>query len=106
MPKYMFTANYTRRGLEGLLKEGGSKRRKAVRQALESLGGSMDAFYYAFGDADVVCIGELPSKEDAAAFSLLITAAGGATVKTTVLLTPEEADKVVKKTVSYRPPGK
>jgi hypothetical protein len=58
----------------------------------------MDAFYYAFGDANVVCIGELPSKEDAAAFSLLITVAGGVTLKTTALLSPEEADEVVKKT--------
>ena len=41
MPKYMFTANYTHEGLKGLLKEGGSKRREAVKRALESLGGSM-----------------------------------------------------------------
>lgn len=106
MPKYMFMANYTHGGLQGLLKEGGSLRREAVKHAVEGLGGTLDAFYYAFGDADVVGFGELPSNVDAAAFSMLITAAGGATVRTTVLLTPEEVDQVVKKTTAYRPPGK
>jgi uncharacterized protein with GYD domain len=105
MAKYLFEAKYTAKGLEGLLKEGGSKRREAVEKAVKGLGGKLEAFYYAFGDADVVGIGDLPDNVSASAFSLLITAAGGATVKTTVLITPEEVDKAAKKTMDYRPPG-
>ena len=105
MAKYLFQAVYTAKGLEGLLKEGGSKRRDAVEKAVAGLGGTLEAFYYAFGDADVVGIADLPDNVSATTFSLLVTAAGGATVKTTVLITPEEVDQAAKKTLDYRPPG-
>lgn len=105
MPKYMVMASYTDEGLKGLFKDGGSKRREAVSRAVASLGGTLEAFYFAFGDADVVGIADMPSNMDAAAFSLLVAAGGGATCKTVVLLTPEEVDQVVQKTMRYRPPG-
>lgn len=105
MAKYLFQAVYTDEGLKGLLKEGGSKRRAAVETAVKGMGGKVEAFYYAFGPHDVVTIVELPDNVDATAFSLLITAAGGAKVKTMVLIDPEEVDQAVKKTLDYRPPG-
>ena len=105
MAKYMVQAQYTDKGLEGLLKEGGSKRRKAVDKAVKSVGGTLEAFYYAFGDADVVAIVDLPDNVSATTFSLMVTAAGGATLRTTVLITPEEVDQAAKKTLDYRPPG-
>ena len=105
MAKYLLHVNYTEKGLQGLLKEGGSKRREAAKAAVESMGGKLESFYYAFGGTDLYGIGEFPDNETAAAFSLLLTAAGGATIKTTVLLTPEEVDAATKKTVNYRPPG-
>ncbi len=106
MSKYLYQAAYTDAGLDGLLMEGGSKRREAVDLAAKSLGGTMEAFYYAFGDTDVFAIIDLPDNVSASAFSLLVTAAGGARVKTTVLITPEEVDEATKKTLKYRPPGK
>lgn len=105
MAKYLFQASYTDAGLEGLLHEGGSSRRAAVEKAVKGIGGTLEAFYYAFGYTDVFCIADLPGNVDAAALALLITAAGGATVKTTVLITPEEVDEATKKTLDYRPPG-
>ena len=59
MAKYLFQAVYTNEGLEGLLKEGGSKRREAVEKAAKSLDGTLEAFYYAFGDIDVFAIVDL-----------------------------------------------
>ena len=106
MSKYLYQAAYTGAGLEGLLKEGGSKRREAVELAAKSLGGTLEAFYYAFGDTDVFAIIDLPDNVSASAFSLLVAAGGGASVKTTVLITPEEVDQATKMTVKYRPPGK
>jgi uncharacterized protein with GYD domain len=103
--KYLVQAKYTDEGLKGLLKEGGSKRREAVDKAVKSLGGTLDAFYYAFGDADVVGIADLPDNVSATTFSLMVAAGGGATLKTTVLITPEEVDQAAKKTMDYRPPG-
>ena len=105
MPKYLFQASYTEVGLKGLLKEGGSKRREAVEQTVKGLGGTLEAFYYAFGDRDVFAIADLPDDVSTTAFSLMVNAAGTAKVKTTVLITPEEVDQAVKTSVAYRPPG-
>ena len=105
MPKYLFHASYTEAGLKGLLKEGGSSRREAVEQAIKGLGGTLEAFYYAFGDRDVFAIADLPDNVSSTAFSLIINAAGTVKVKTTVLITPKEVDQAVKKSVDYRPPG-
>src|SRR5205085_4812086 len=52
MPKYLFEANYVGDGIKGLINEGGTSRRAAAEKALKSLGGKLDAFYYAFGDRD------------------------------------------------------
>lgn len=105
MPKYLFEANYLSEGLQGLLKEGGTRRRAAVDQLFESLGGTVEIFYYAFGDKDVFIIGDLPDNASAAALAIKVNAAGVTTLKTTVLMTAHEVDVAVKKTSIYRPPG-
>ena len=46
MPKYMIQATYVGEGLKGLLKEGGTKRRETVAQAIEGMGGKLESFYY------------------------------------------------------------
>lgn len=105
MPKYLFQGSYTEQGLKGLLKEGGTKRREAVEQAARSMGGRLEAFYYAFGPDDFVIIVETPSNVDASAVALGVNATGAVKVRTTVLITPEEVDQATKKTVHYRAPG-
>ena len=105
MPKYLWQASYTAEGAKGLLKEGGSKRREAAEAALKSVGGKLEAFYYAFGDADVFLIAELPDNVSVAAGSMAVNASGAVVVKTTVLLSPEEIDAACKKAWRYRPPG-
>ena len=62
-------------------------------------------FYYAFGDTDVFAIVEVPDHAAATAASLAVTASGAATVRTVVLMTPEEMDQATRKVVSYRPPA-
>jgi uncharacterized protein with GYD domain len=105
MPKYLVEASYLSEGIKGLLKEGGSRRRAAVDELFKSLGGTLEAFYFAFGDQDVFIIGDLPDNAAAAALAIKVNAAGAAKCKMTVLLTPEEVDEAVKKTSVYRPPG-
>lgn len=73
---------------------------------LEGLGGKLECFYYAFGDVDAYVIAELPDSATAAAVALAVDQGGGATVKTVVLMTPEEMDQAGKKAVQYRPPGR
>ena len=105
MAKFMFKGSYTPDGLEGFLHEGGSRRRDMVTKAIEGLGGTLEAFYYVFGDCDVVGIADLPDNVAATTFSLLVTAAGGAVIQTAVLVTPEEVDLAAEATLDYRPPG-
>jgi len=106
MPKYLIEASYTLEGVKGLVKDGGSKRREAAEAAIKSVGGRIEAFYFAFGDPDAVVITDLPDNVSAAAASVAINASGAVSVKTIVLLTPEELDSAVKKTVNYRAPGR
>jgi len=106
VPKYLVQANYVGEGIKGLLKEGGSARRAAVEKLFGSVGGKVEAYYYAFGDTDLFVIADVPDNITAAALSLIVNAAGAATAKITVLLTSEEMDAATKKTPSYRPPGK
>ena len=99
MPKYMIHASYTAEGVKGLQSKGGSSRREAISDMLEGLGGSLECLYFAFGDADVVVIADLPDNEAATALALNVNQSGGATVKTVVLLTPEEVDNAAKASV-------
>jgi len=105
VPKYLIQASYIGEGVQGLRKEGGSSRRAAVEKACASVGGALDALYYAFGETDVVAIMDLPDNVTAAGVALLVGASGKIDIKTTVLLTPEEIDKAVKVGGDYRPPG-
>jgi uncharacterized protein with GYD domain len=105
MAKYLVEASYLSKGINGLLKEGGTRRREAVDELFQSLGGTVEAFYFVFGDRDAIIIGELPDNATAAALALRVNAAGVTTVKTTVLLTAQEIDNAVTKTGTYRPPG-
>ena len=105
MPKYMIQASYVGEGLKGLLKEGGTKRRETVAQAIEGMGGKLETFYYAFGDYDVCGVADMPDNVSSVAFSMMVNASGVINAKTTVLLTPEEIDQATKKTFDYRPPG-
>ncbi|MGD8523322.1 MAG: GYD domain-containing protein [Desulfobacterales bacterium] len=105
MPKYLFHGSYTEEGLKGLLKDGGTKRQEAVKQAVESLGGTLEAYYFAFGDNDFYFIADSPSNVNAVAGSILGSASGTVKVNITVLLTPEEIDEAVKKTMDWHPPG-
>ena len=105
MPKYLIEASYTQSGVKGLQSAGGSSRRDAISALAESVGGSMESLYFAFGDADVYVIVDVPDNEAAAAVALTVNSSGAVTTKTTVLLTPEEVDAAAKRSVDYRPPG-
>ena len=105
MAKYLIKASYTAVGAKGLLKEGGSKRVAEVEKVLEGLGGKLETLYYAFGDADVVAIVDLPDQAAVTAFSLTVNATGTVHTSTTPLISPQEVDQACKKTVKFRAPG-
>ncbi len=76
-----------------------------MAETVRSLGGELESFHFSFGDDDAYVIADLPDNEAAAAAALTVNAAGGATVKMTALLTPEQVDEAAKRSVDYRPPG-
>jgi uncharacterized protein with GYD domain len=83
----------------------GTDRRDAVADTVHSVGGELECLYFEFGDRDAFSIVDLPDDEAAAAVALIANASGGATVKTTVLLTPDQVDEAANRAVTYRPPG-
>ena len=105
MPKMLWYGSYSQDGVKGLMKEGGSGRRKAVEELVASAGGTLEACYWGFGDTDVYVIADVPDTVTGAAVSLAVGAAGAVRLKTVVLLTAEEMDSATKKSVTYRPPG-
>jgi uncharacterized protein with GYD domain len=105
MAKMLWYGSYTQAGVQGLMKEGGTGRRKAVEQLVASAGGKLEALYWGFGDNDVYVIADVPDNATGAGVSLAVGAAGAIHLKTVVLLTAEEVDEATRKSVSYRPPG-
>ena len=105
MAKYLLRVNYTAEGAKGVLKDGGSKRRSVAQSVVESVGGKVEAFYFAFGDTDAFLVADLPDAASAASIAMTVSASGGASVHTTVLVTPEELDAASRKSPAYTPPG-
>lgn len=106
MGRYLFQGSYSTDGIKGVLKDGGTGRRKAVEDAIKALGGELESFYFGFGETDVYVIVDGIDDTVAAAFSMGVGATGAlSNVKTTVLLTPEEIDRAAKTTLHYRAPG-
>lgn len=105
MAKFLVKASYTPEGVKGLLRSGGTARRQAVEKTVSDMGGKLEAFYFAFGDADAYVIVSLPDSITAAALALNINTSLLVSVTTTALLDPEDVDAAVKMSVNYRAPG-
>jgi uncharacterized protein with GYD domain len=106
VPKFLVQASYTSQGTTGLLKSSGSERRKAVEELVRSLGGSVESFYFTFGDEDAILIIDLPDYEAALSISLAVRASGMVQSKMTLLVPIDEVDRAISKHhAAYRPPG-
>jgi uncharacterized protein with GYD domain len=68
-------------------------------------GGKVECFYYAFGE-DVVGIADFPDNVTAASLSLAVSASGLVRTRTTPLMTVEEVDRALAKSLNYRAPGR
>ena len=105
MPNYLIEASYDTEGVAGVADKGGTARRDAVAQLIAAAGGKLECFYFAFGDAAVYAIAELPSDETAAGGALSINRSGSTKIKTVVLLTPEQIDAAANTLPEYKRPG-
>jgi uncharacterized protein with GYD domain len=105
MPKFLIVASYTPEGAKGVLSKGGGARRDAVEKTIADIGGHLESFHFAFGEDDAYVIADLPDNTAAAALGLTVGASGMASVRTIVLLTPDEVDRAAQQNVTYRGPG-
>jgi uncharacterized protein with GYD domain len=78
---------------------------EAVSKMVADAGGTLESFYFAFGDDDAYVIVDVPDNVTAAAIAMAVGASGLTGCRTVVLLTPAEVDRAAQVSVSYRPPG-
>ncbi len=105
MPKYLVTGSFTAEGARGVLAKGGSARRTATADLLASVGGTLEAYYFAFGSDDFYLIADVPGSAAVAAATLAAAGSGAVSTRTIVLITPEEIDAASKLSPRYRAPG-
>ena len=105
MPHYLIEASYTSEGAAGIAAKGGTARRNAIDKMISDAGGTLESFYFAFGDVDVYATVELPSDEAVAALALSINQSSATKTRTIVLLTPEQIDTAASNTPEYKRPG-
>jgi uncharacterized protein with GYD domain len=106
MAKYLLKVRYSADGISGVMKDGGSARRSAAEELAKSVGGSLESFYYAFGDDDAYGICDLPDNKAAATVAMTVTATGKISISTVPLITVDEMDAIAAgNKLSYTPPG-
>ena len=107
MPLYLSKFSYTPETWGRLIGKP-EDRRKAAQSYIESVGGKLHGFWYAFGTHDGYNLWEAPDNVSMAAVALAI-AGGGAlsSFETTVLLTVEETMQALRTAgqIGYRAPG-
>ena len=108
MAWYMLRAKLSQTSVQGLIAKP-HDRKKAVAKLVESLGGKLHHYFFAFGEHDVVLIMELPGHDEAMAVVLAAAATGSISdAETTVLVPSDDAMDAMKKAAKagkvYVPP--
>ena len=107
MPLYLSRFSYTPETWARLIDQP-EDRRQAAEEYIESVGGKLHGFWYAFGTHDGYNLWEAPDNVSMAAVAMAITG-GGALSKfeTTPLMTVEETLDALGRveSIRYRPPG-
>jgi uncharacterized protein with GYD domain len=106
MPKFLIHTNYTAEGLKLLQKDTAAVRMKQIAAMFESAGGKLEAYYFTLGEDDAYVICDMPSVEAVTSVVVAVSAAGLVRTRTTPLLTVEETDRALKKSASYKLPGR
>lgn len=107
MPYYLTRFSYTPETWARLIDKP-EDRRAAAQQYIESVGGRLHGFWYAFGEHDAYNLWEAPENVSMAAVALAISAGGAlSSFQTTPLLSVEETLAALEKarSIKYRPPG-
>jgi uncharacterized protein with GYD domain len=107
MPMYLSRFSYTSETWKRMIANP-EDRRKAATAYVESVGGKLHGFWYAYGSHDGVTLWEAPDNVAMASVVLAIGSGGSVTnLETTVLLSVEETIEALTKaqSISYRAPA-
>ncbi|MUN63452.1 GYD domain-containing protein [Kocuria sediminis] len=107
MPLYLSKFSYTPETWARLIQHP-EDRRRAAQAYIESVGGTLHGFWYAFGEHDGYNLWEAPDNVSMAAVALAISGGGALrSLETTVLMSVEETLDALHRAqqVRYRPPG-
>ena len=107
MPLYLTKFSYTAQTWSRLIGNP-EDRRDAARTYIESVGGKLHGFWYAFGAHDGYTLWEAPDNVSMAAVALALSSGGAMShSETTVLLSIEETLDALRRagSVGYRAPG-
>jgi uncharacterized protein with GYD domain len=107
MPLYLSRFSYTPETWAKLISKP-EDRRKAAQTYIESVGGKLQGFWYAFGTHDGYTLWEAPDNVSMAAGVISIGGVGAVnSLETTVLLSVDETIDAMRKAkqIQYRPPG-
>jgi uncharacterized protein with GYD domain len=107
MARYLVELSYTKEAAAALVKKP-EDRSVTIAELIGKLGGRLLDFYFTFGDCDGVLVAELPDNVAALAVDMASVTPGHINkIKTTVLLTPQEAMAARQRAgdVALRPPG-
>jgi uncharacterized protein with GYD domain len=107
MPMYLTRFRYTPETWAMMIAQP-EDRRRAAQAYIESVGGTLHGFWYAFGEYDGFTLWEAPDNVSMAAVTLAIGGGGAlGSIETTVLLTVEETLEALGRasSVGYRAPG-
>lgn len=107
MPLYLTRFSYTPETWARLI-DHPEDRRTAARTYIESVGGELHGFWYAFGTHDGLTLWETPDNVSMAAVAVALGAGGAIrSLETTVLLTVDETLNALRmaEQIRYRPPG-
>jgi uncharacterized protein with GYD domain len=106
MPKFMIAGSLSAEGIKGLQKDTAAGREAAITTACASLGGKLEAIYFALGQDDFLLVVDLPSQIQVTALTVRSGASGMfSAVRTVPLMTVAEMDQALAETANYRPPG-
>lgn len=108
MARYLFQVSYTSDSWATQVRVKGDVVER-IEPLIAACHGTLEALYYAFGECDVVALGDFPSPEDAAAFSIAVSAGGAvSSIRTTALMTVEQGMAALKRASdaasAYHPP--
>jgi uncharacterized protein with GYD domain len=107
MPLYLTKFSYTPETWARLVGNP-EDRRNAAKEYIESVGGKLHGFWYAFGEHDGYTLWEAPNNVSMAAVALAISSGGALSSQdTTVLMTVDETLDALRQArqIGYRAPG-